>query len=312
MGSISEKAEKLLHNQLEVWQLAQTNYRNLSTVRSKEFDFGNFKVRVQFNPGRIQSSAAKVDAKSISERKCFLCPANLPKEQEGIDIDNKYQILVNPFPIFPEHFTIPAYDHTDQLILDRYEDMLTLSQLLDRYSLFYNGPKCGASAPDHMHFQAGIKGFMPIEHDVENVGKRELVQLEDLTVYALDNYLRNSFLICSQDKDKSVRFFSELYHALEIRAGEPEPMMNIIAWYGNGMFHTVVLPREQHRPACFFACGGDNILISPASVDLGGVFITPQEKDFEKITAKDIENILKEVCVSDVKFETIIESLMIR
>lgn len=307
--SMSEDAKKLLLNQLDAWPLARNNYDNLSTVRTKEIDFGLFKIRVQFNPGRIQSSAAKVDAKSIQERKCFLCPANLPQEQEGLDYDNKYQILLNPFPIFPEHFTIPTYSHIDQLIRDKYTDMLDFAQLMDQYSVFYNGPKCGASAPDHAHFQAGIKGFMPIEQDVENIVKREIVSDADLSVSVLDGYLRNCFLIRSAEKEKSVLFFERLYDALEVKEGEQEPMMNIVAWYDKGVFNTVVFPRDKHRPSCFFAEGDDNMLISPASVDLGGVFITPQEKDFEKISDNDIENILKEVCISDNEFSEIVDHL---
>lgn len=309
MESISGKAKSLLTNQLAVWQLAQNNYKNLSTVKTKEFDFGTYKVKVQFNPARIQSSAAKVDPKSIKERKCFLCPANLPTEQEGIDVCNKYQILVNPFPIFPEHFTIPTYQHTDQLILDKFEDMLDFAKSLETYTLFYNGPKCGASAPDHAHFQAGDKGFLPIEKDIETVKKRVIREDSELTVSALEDYSRNSFLIKSTNKDKAVDFFKELYSLLEIKEGEQEPMMNLIAWYQEGTFYCVVLPREKHRPSCFFAEGEDNILISPASVDLGGVFITPQEKDFDKITAKDIENILQEVCLDEIKFNEIINQI---
>lgn len=309
MKTLSEEAKKLLESQLGVWELARNNYNNLSTVQSKEIDFGHFKVRVQFNPARIQSSAAKVDAKSIQERKCFLCPTNLPVVQEGIDFDGRYQILVNPFPIFPEHFTIPAYDHVDQLIFDRFEDMLTFSQLLDKYTLFYNGPKCGASAPDHVHFQAGSRGFMPIEGEVKNIDKQLVVEDAELKVYALRNYLRNSFLIESTDKEKATSIFKKLYASLEIKDGEQEPMMNVLAWYEEGVYHVVVLPREQHRPSCFFAEGDANILISPASVDLGGVFITPQEKDFNKITENDIEAILKEICIDDTKFDEIIKKL---
>lgn len=311
MKSLSASAKKLLKEQLKVWDLAQTNYKNLSTVQSKEVGFGAFKVRVQFNPARITSSAAKVDAKSIQERKCFLCPTNLPQVQKGIAFEGRYQILVNPFPIFPEHFTIPAYEHVDQLIFDRFEDMLTFTELLDEYTLFYNGPKCGASAPDHIHFQAGSRGFMPIERDVKNVEKEVLLKEDDLEVYALKNYLRNSFLIKSTDKNQATSFFKKLYSTLEIKDGEQEPMINVIAWFENGIFYVIVLPRKIHRPSCFFAEGEANILISPASVDLGGVFITPQEKDFNKIVAQDIEEILKEICIDDITFDKIINKLSV-
>lgn len=309
MNLTSKTAKELLQKQLQVWGLAQGNYKDLGTVKSKEVQFDGFSITVQFNPARIQSSNAKVDAKSIQERKCFLCPANLPEVQEGIRYGEDYQLLVNPFPIFPQHFTIPTFAHTDQLILDRIGDMLDLAKVLDAYSLFYNGPKCGASAPDHAHFQAGIKGFMPIEKDVKTITKEIVLEEKGMTLFALRNYLRNSFVIEATDRTKAVDTFKKIYSLLEIKEGEQEPMMNVIAWYEADKWFLVVLPREVHRPKCFFAEGEDNILISPASVDLGGVFITPQEKDFNKISAKDIQNILEEICLNHNKFNHIINQL---
>ena len=263
----SADAKNLLLEQLQEWEQVRLNYEALANVESKDFSFDGFVIKVQFNPGRIQSSSAKVDTKSIQERKCFLCPANLPLVQKGIPFENTYQILVNPFPIFPQHFTIPTYEHVDQLVLNRYKEMLALAKDLNEYTFFYNGHKCGASAPDHAHFQAGSKGFMPIE------------------------------------------FFNKLYSLLEIKEGEKEPMMNIISWFEDDKWLSCIFPREKHRPACFFAEGDENILISPASVDLGGVFITPLEKDFNKITSEDIQLILKEVSISDDKMLSLIKSL---
>ncbi len=295
----SDNAKTLLSEQLREWEQARLNYEALAKVESKNFSFDRFVIKVQFNPARIQSSAAKVDAKSIRERKCFLCPANLPEVQKGIPFENIYQILVNPFPIFPQHFTIPTYQHVDQLILNRYGDMLDLSKNLDEYTFFYNGPKCGASAPDHAHFQAGSKGFLPIEKDIKYIDKEVVFEIDGLTVYTFKGYLRNGFLIEADDKKQAVDFFNHLYSLLEIKEGEKEPMMNIISWYHDEKWFSCIFPREKHRPSCFFAEGDNNILISPASVDLGGVFITPLEKDFQKITTEDIRAILKEVCISD-------------
>lgn len=309
MALSSKTAKELLEEQLKVWDLARTNFEALKGVASKDFEFDGFSIRVQFNPARIQSSAAKVDPKSIQERKCFLCPQNLPEVQKGVDYENKYQLLVNPFPIFPEHFTIPDYDHVDQLILNRYEDMLLLAEKLDEYTLFYNGPKCGASAPDHIHFQAGNKGFLPIEKDVLNVKKDIVFEGNGIVVYTINNYLRNGFFVEATNKDLAVQFFRRLYHLLDIPVGEQEPMMNVLAWYENLTWYSCIIPRRQHRPSCFFAEGDDNILLSPASVDMGGVFITPLEKDFNKITADDIKKILKEVCIDDTKMEEIVTKL---
>jgi len=309
MNSFSKDIKTLFDSQLQEWPLARNNYEALKGVETKEFGFENFKVRVQFNPARIQSSAAKVDAKSIQERKCFLCPQNLPAEQRGVEFKKEYQVLVNPYPIFPVHFTIPAYQHVDQLILNRYEDMLDLAKDMDEYTIFYNGPKCGASAPDHVHFQAGIKGFMPIEKEIDQIEKEIFLKTDKLTAYALKNYLRNSFLIESQNKAEAVTFFKRLYSLLELKEDDKEPMMNILAWHDRGMWYSVIFPREKHRPDCFYAEGDNNLLISPASVDLGGVFITPLEKDFRKITEKDIESILREISISNEKMQTIIDKI---
>lgn len=310
MNLISTEAKNLLRSQLEEWPLAKSNFEALNGVETKEFRFDGFIVRVQFNPARIQSSAAKVDTKSIQERKCFLCPANLPAEQRGIPFGDQYQVLVNPFPIFPEHFTIPTYEHTDQLILNRYGDMLDLAQALDDYTIFYNGPKCGASAPDHAHFQAGIKGFLPLEKDLDNTRFKETIyKSEEITVYAIRDYLRNGFLLEAEDKTASTEYFSKIYSLLELKDDDKEPMMNILTWYDNNIWHTCIFPREKHRPACFYAEGDDNLLISPAAVDLGGVFITPLEKDFKKITEEDIKDILKEICIGDDKMQIVIDKL---
>ena len=307
MAVSSLKIRELFRSQLEKWELARTNYKALEKVKSRDFSFGDFSIRVQFNPARILSSAAKVDAKYIQERKCFLCPQNLPVEQEGIPFGTDYRILVNPYPIFPEHFTIPTYSHVDQLIVNRYGDMLDLAKCLGEYTLFYNGPKCGASAPDHSHFQAGIKGFLPIEKDIWSITKEEIHKSEGLTVYAAKEYLRNFFLLEATNKDNAVIFFKKLHALLDWNDGDKEPMMNILCWYEEDKYYSCIFPREKHRPDCFFAEGDDNLLISPAAVDLGGVFITPLEKDYDKITAKDIEAILKEICISKEKMQAICE-----
>lgn len=309
MGILSQDIKALFTDQLENWPQAKANYEALKNVKSKDFDFGKYSIRVQFNPARIQSSAAKVDAKSIQERKCFLCPANLPSEQKGIPFGSAYQVLVNPFPIFPEHFTIPTYQHTDQLILDRFGDMLNLAREIDDNTIFYNGPKCGASAPDHAHFQAGVKGFLPIEKDINRISKEIIYSKESITVYAITEYLRNFFLLQASDKDRAVSFFKQLYTMLDMKDDDKEPMMNIVAWYEQNEWYIAVFPRAKHRPDCFYAEGDDNLLISPASVDLGGVFITPLEKDFLKITEKDIETILKEICIDDTKMQSIIQKI---
>ena len=296
-----------LQGQLHTWKIAQENYESLKQVRIREFTFGDFVVRVQFNPSRLQSSTAKTDAQSIQERKCFLCPEHLYPEQKGLDYQGKYQLLVNPFPIFPEHFTIPTYQHTAQKIRDRFEDMLDLAKQLDRYILFYNGAKCGASAPDHFHFQAGNKGFLPIEKEISFIENSLILKQNDIQVFALSDYLRTGFFVKIQTKESAVQFFNRLCDLLAV--SNDEPMLNLLAEYENSEWRTWIFLREKHRPACFSAEKEENILISPASVDMGGVLITPLEKDFDKITAADIQQILREVCLSDSRMQEIINQV---
>lgn len=306
----SEQALDLLHEQQKSWKTAGDNYLALENVKSKVLDFDTFKIKVQFNPARLVSSAAKVDEKSIQERKCFLCSKNLPEEQKALPFGLNYQVLVNPFPIFPEHFTIPIIEHQDQRILSRFEDMLDMAKALDQFTIFYNGPKCGASAPDHAHFQAGNRGFLPIEKEWKVVDQELIYMKPGLSLYVLKNYLRNTLVIEAESKEGSICLFEKIYQLLEVKPGEDEPMLNLLTWYEDGWWITCIFPREKHRPTCYFAEGDANLLISPASVDMGGVLITPLEKDFDKITAGDIQAIFKEVVISDVKMDKVLERLM--
>ena len=299
---IKDTINKLFEEQLAEWDLAANNYKALAQVKAKTFEVGGCTYHVQFNPARITSSAAKVDTKSIQERKCFLCPANLPPVQKGIPFKENYSILVNPFPIFPRHLTVPDVRHMDQRILSRMEDMLDLAEELDEFIIFYNGPKCGASAPDHIHFQAGNKGFLPIEKEWKYKQAGKVVAYKGATLWYLDDAPRATLTIEAENKDDAVSLFNLVYTSMELKPGDNEPMMNVLAWYEEQKWIVCIFPREKHRPSCYNAEGDENILISPASVDLGGVFITPLEKDFEKISAGDICAILSEVCISADKF----------
>ncbi|WP_106828639.1 DUF4922 domain-containing protein [Parabacteroides pacaensis] len=292
----SVEAIQLLEKQQTEWKLARENYEALKHIQVKEILVEGCKFKVQFNPARIRSSAAKIDASSLQERKCFLCTPQLPPEQRKLPLGREYWLMVNPFPIFPQHFTIPVRAHVPQRIKGRYRDLLEIAQCLDRFVLFYNGPKCGASAPDHTHFQAGNKGFLPIENEWRHFAvKQSFPFVENIHLFKLISYARSGFVIESSDLGASVRCFDYLYNSLEIKKGEEEPRLNLLCWFEEGRYFTFLFPRSLHRPTCYYAENDGNLLISPASVDMGGVFILPQEKDFQKITAEDIKQILKEV-----------------
>ena len=297
MTNINSEIKNLFDEQVANWELARRNFEGLKTVETKKIDFDGFSILVQFNPARIVSSGAKVDAKTIAERKCFLCANNRPAEQNGIDYGD-YEILVNPFPIFPEHFTIPRKEHVPQEIKPYLTDMLDLAQAMSDYLLFYNGPKCGASAPDHMHFQAGTKDFLPLVTDYKKLKDTHtdlLVTTEHMQLYQIKNYLRSVYCIESNNKASIQDAFNKLYAHFENEVSV-EPLMNIVCMYENDKWYVFVLPRKAFRPWQYEADKEQQLLISPATVEVGGIFITPVENHFEKIKQTDIEDILTQVC----------------
>ena len=311
--------QQLMDMQLGEWEQAKNNYVALNGIEVKEVTLGGFPVKVQFNPARIVSSAAKVDAKSIKERKCFLCGANRPAVQKGIEckgVSGDFQVLINPFPIFPKHLTIPDNKHINQTIGEdnlkgRFEDMLDLASVLDEYVFFYNGPKCGASAPDHMHFQAGNKGFLPLECNYKALDKTPFSKEEGVELFTIPNYFIGGMVIEATQKDKAIEKFNKVYSKISVKEGEWEPMLNLLAWYSKEENKWVIFMfiRDKHRPSHYFAEGEDNILLSPASVDMGGVFITPLEKDYKKIGEKEIREIMNEISITSEEMDMIKNSL---
>ena len=296
MNNLNNQVKSLFDEQVANWELARRNFAGLKTVQTKTFNFGDFDIKVQFNPARIVSSGAKVDAKTIAERKCFLCSEHLPTEQKGIEAGN-YTILVNPFPIFPEHFTIPHTEHIRQQIKPFFGDMLELAKAMDDYLIFYNGPKCGASAPDHMHFQAGTRDFLPLISDYKRLKATHtdvLVEDDKYTVFCMKNYLRTVYCIESGNAKESKLVFNSLYTNLQ-QSNTEEPMMNVVCTFEDGIWYTFVLPRKEFRPWQFTAEGDQQLMVSPATVEMCGIFITPIEQHFEKITKEDVISILEQV-----------------
>ena len=308
-------AKILLENQKKEWKQLADGYKSLDSVQVKTFNFDGFKIKVQFNPGRIISSSAKIDAESINNRKCFLCYENLPEEQKGILYDHNYLILCNPYPIFPEHFTLPEINHFDQSIKENFGKLLSFSKdMSEFYTVFYNGPKCGASAPDHLHFQAGSKYFMPLDEEFDNLKKlygEELVSNNKLTVNGIDDGLRKYISLEGVSEKAIVNSFNIFYEKYSsINKNDEEPMMNIISFYQEGSgWRIIIFPRNKHRPSHYFEEGDKNILISPAAVDLGGVCITPLEKDFKKISKELLKEIFSEVVIGKEYFDFIKSSL---
>lgn len=307
----SQQANQLIKDQCAVWQQAADNFEALKTVKVKSIDVDGMHIKVQFNPARIVSSAAKVDAKSLKERKCFLCAANRPSVQTGLPWgdEDKYIVLINPFPIFPRHLTIPDCSHVDQLIADRVKDMMDLAAQLDEYTVFYNGPKCGASAPDHMHFQAGNSDFLTLAGDLEDAELKTIAEEGDATLALVDQLPLKVFVIDAEDSAEGAKLFARLYAAIPVPEGEKEPMMNILCYATPAGIRLVVIPRKRHRPSFYGTEGKDCMLLSPASVDMGGVFITPRPEDFERIDADIIRKIYNELCLDQDEITAIAESV---
>lgn len=278
--------------------MAKGNFDALAGVEVKSFDVDGMPFKVQFNPARIVSSGAKVDAASLKARKCFLCGENRPAEQFGMEWKDRYTVLINPFPIFRRHLTIPDNSHTDQLIAGRIKDMMDLAADLDGFTVFYNGPRCGASAPDHMHFQAGSSDFLTIAEALDGVDLKTVATDGDATLSMVDSLPVKVFVIDAADHAAGERLFGRLLEAMPVPEGEREPMMNILCYSTPAGERLVVIPRKRHRPSFYGTEGTDCMLISPASVDVGGVFITPRPEDFARMDADAIRRVLNEVCLN--------------
>lgn len=309
--SYQEQVDRLLEQQIESWSLLNENLKGLKSVKIKEFTYNGFSLKLQYNPKRIKSSGAKVDKKSIEERPCFLCESNRPSEQRSVEFEDDYQILCNPYPIFSQHYTIVKKSHIPQRISSEFDRMLSLSKALPDLAIFYNGPKCGASAPDHMHFQAGNRGLMCIETDInelEGIYGERLIDKKDICVQAIDDGLRRFISIESEDRYAIQEIFKRIFAFAEKNSEEEEPMMNILSYYNDG-WSVYVFLRGKHRPEQYSLKGEENILFSPASVDMGGTLIFPLEKDFEKIRKDDVSDMMAQVSMKKDLFEEMLKVL---
>ncbi|NLA62807.1 MAG: DUF4922 domain-containing protein [Bacteroidales bacterium] len=277
--NLQKKINNLFSTQREAWKLLDDNCTQMSNIELKWLVWGSdAEVVLQYNPSRIISASAKVDKKSIEERKCFLCAENRPDMQQGIPFMDKYIILCNPFPILQNHLTIPLHSHVPQLIGKKINDMSSLAELLPNYIVFYNGAKCGASAPDHFHFQAGLKTKI---------------------LLSSENSLRSCLRIEGETKEDAEEQFYYVFDYLKThQPNEEEPMMNIISFMENNKYIIHVFPRKIHRPWQFSAKGKAQILVSPGAVDMAGMIITPRKEDFDKIERNDIEDIYSQVSIA--------------
>ncbi len=295
----------LFDRQLAAWPEAARRYRDLQNIETKEIDLGGMPVRVQFNPARAVSTLARTDAAAIKARPCFLCRDNRPAQQEALPFagcdGRRYEALVNPFPIFPEHYTVPAVEHTPQRIAGRFPDMLRLAEAFPDMVVFYNGPESGASAPDHFHFQMGCRGFLPVETHFDRLRPVTVMRPGRAVIAVTSGYISGLPVITAPDGASAAAAFLRVLRSLPVSPATGEPQLNILCWRetpadgGSGaLFRILVIPRKAHRPSCYFAPEDRSVRISPASVDLGGVFIVPAEEDYRRVNLQVLRTIIQE------------------
>ena len=300
---------RFFNRQMEKWADARHRFRDLKHVETHQL---SDQLKVQWNPARIVSTGARIDKKTLGDRPCFLCDKNRPKEQISKQMDERFLLLVNPFPILPVHFTIPARKHQPQSIYKNYGEMHRFLSLHSELMVFYNGPKCGASAPDHLHFQAGTSGILPLQANWQRLSRNltDIISLNDDEKIALiHDFVVPAFVIISKSEDSDEALFHRLYKSMPVRGDETEPMMNIIAWRKGDEYISVVIPREKHRPEAYFAEGDAQMMVSPGALDMSGLIITPREEDFRKLTEESATAILQECGVSMDKMNSIITKL---
>lgn len=306
--------QRFFNRQLELWEDARQHFRDLQNVKTRELTCGEITIKLQFNPARMVSTGASIDKKSIAQRPCFLCEQNRPKEQMQKQIDKNFTLLVNPFPIMPQHFTIALRAHRPQSIGINYGEMYKLLNIYPALTVFYNGPKCGASAPDHMHFQAICSGLLPLQTDWARLSRdmEVLIKKDDKGEIAAIPTAIPLFVIRCTDTATGEQLFRILHSVLPMHGGDTEPMMNIVAWRDGDSYITVVIPRAKHRPDCYFAEDDAKRIISPGAIDMSGFIVTPRHEDFENITADEALDILKECGMRQQDFKETVEKLRMR
>lgn len=307
---MDNQIDKFVKDQLSVWPLAAENYRSLKKAGSKVLSIGGLPVTVQLNPCRRISSEASLDKESINRRPCFLCPENRPAEQTNMEFEGRkgrrYRVTLNPYPIFPSHLVISSFEHTPQSIWHRYQDLLDFVRENNEYLGFYNGPESGASAPDHMHFQACPLGLTPLQNRVDELlaaGDDNtldyLTNVKEARLFHLNEYARGVFVLCGATAKSTAKLFYRLLDCAPVPDGSSEPKMNIIAWCHEGEYRTAVIFRERHRPHNYSSSGADHLAMSPGCADLAGVYVTTREEDFGKLDAGLLSQVVREVAASE-------------
>lgn len=302
-NELLEEITQAYQEQLNVWRLARENYAALAKTERRSITIGDFEIFLQHNPARAVSTGAKTDAASIAKRACFLCSKNRPDEQMVRDLDNGYDLLVNPYPIFPIHFTIPSQEHRKQGVWP-YE-MVEFAVSMPGVCAFFNGAKAGASLPDHEHFQAVLTEELPLMRRV--MQKHPWNEPGITSSWEIDPgfpYLYHTAVVSPHDEE-DVNLL-QMMHKLGVRDPETsqltQDLMNTFIWLGDhNELRIVAVPRLRHRPEAYFKEGEEHIMCSPGAVDVTGVLILPRKEDFDKLTESDVRKILEQTCCPNVE-----------
>jgi len=299
------QVDALIAQQQTAWPMLREAIAGLAEVEYQQFNVRGSEVFAQFNPKRIVSTAARVDATTIKQRPCFLCPENLPPEEKGITFGPEFIVLCNPFPVLRRHLVIASRRHTPQTIAGNFGALLDLAQGLGAdYFALYNGPACGASAPDHLHFQACSRELLPIIREAETWQRHQLSGAGELEIFTLPDYRVNLLVACGKERSPLITWFERTTACLAAVTGgsDPEPMLNLVVTFGPAGWTILFFPRGKHRPACYYADGEAKLTVSPAAIDLAGVLVVPDASHFARISERDIEQIYLEVTLDTPRF----------
>lgn len=298
-------AEALIAQQQATWPMLREAVEGFAEVEYKRLSVKGSEVLAQYNPMRTVSTLAQVDATTIEQRPCFLCAGNLPPEERGVEFGDDFIALCNPFPILPRHLVISSRRHIPQTVENSFAPMLDLTRDLgEEYFTLYNGPSCGASAPDHLHLQACERKWLPIIRETESWERQVLPGDSEVEAFTLKNYRVNALMAQGARREALIRWFeASLKRLAEVTESLAEPMLNMITICDGGRWTMIVFPRSKHRPSCYYAEGDAKLTVSPGAFDLAGILVVPQADHFARISAEDVERIYAEVTLDDARFD---------
>jgi ATP adenylyltransferase/5',5'''-P-1,P-4-tetraphosphate phosphorylase II len=317
-ADLPELAMALIEHQREHWTQLAEGYAAFEEIETKRVMVEESEVVIQHNPGRIRSTAAATDKTSVSGRACFLCPENLPEDEKGIAYGDDLVILCNPFPVLDRHLSIVHREHVEQKIEGNVETLLALARDFGpEFFVLYNGPECGASAPDHLHFQACSRALLPIEEHLfedepslaEDCSYCEETANNTFELFTLGGCGRSVVVFRGGTRGEVERWLYEVLEELGNQTDRDEPLVNIVCVYDSKLWTVYLFPRAKHRPASFFAEGDARLTISPGAIDMAGVVVVPERAHFDKIESEQITRIFAEVSLSSALVNDSIDGL---